>query len=76
MSRKGPPTTQAQPVEARRKYKLDAQAVEAMRARHAQGESRRSLAASFGVDRKTVQHWVNDTNYLPLPWVRREVAHA
>jgi hypothetical protein len=76
MSRTSPPLTQAQPLAQRRKYKVDIALARKMRSGRASGQSVRSIARELRLHPGTIRHWCRDTNYDPLPWVKREEAAA
>lgn len=68
------PKTLRIPVDKRRKYKLGARAVEAIRRERAQGATLLALAAKWRVTHKTIHYWTKGmgSEYLPLRWVTRQ----
>ena len=66
------------PLAWRYKYKVDAALANALRARHAVGESDSAIARSVGLSRRTIYYWTRGEGslYAPLAWVSRAPACA
>lgn len=70
--------TSGQPIEKRRKYKVDADTAEAMRALRKEGKPITEIARRFGIHHATVSYWTTGraSNYKPLGWVSRVESHG